>query len=113
MCAMCTLHLHVHIVHIKNVHIVHITFTCAHCAHKRCAQCAHNVHIVHIDVHKMCSKLTLTAVADLAEIRSSAQRCAESNFLDFCSIPSFKSFDFCCKYDFWFKNPYVASIFFF
>ena len=67
MCAMCTLHLHVHIVHIKNVHIVHITFACAHCAHKRCAQCAHNVHnvhIVHIDVHKMCSKLTLTAVAE-------------------------------------------------
>ena len=73
MCTLCTLHLHVHIVHITfacahcahtntkyNVHIVHIIFSCAHCAHKRCAQCAHNVHI---DVHKMCSKLTLTAVA--------------------------------------------------
>ena len=57
MCAMCTLPFH--------VHIVHIIFSCAHCAHKRCAQCAHNVHnvhIVHIDMHKMCSKLTLTAV---------------------------------------------------
>ena len=66
MCAMCTLPFHVHIVHKKNVHIVHIIFSCAHCAHKRCAQCAHNVHnvhIVHIDMHKMCSKLTLTAVA--------------------------------------------------
>ena len=56
MCATCTLPFH--------VHIVHIIFSCAHCAHKRCAQCAHNVHvhIAHIDTHKMCSKLTLTAV---------------------------------------------------
>ena len=56
MCAMCTLPFH--------VHIVHIIFSCAQCAHN-----VRNVHIVHIDMHKMCSKLTLTAVAKPAYLR--------------------------------------------
>ena len=86
MCAMCTLPFHVHIVRIKNVHIVHIIFSCAHCAHKRCAQCAHNVHnvhIVHIDVHKMCSKLTLTAVgvASFSQYQPTALKILDKSLL--------------------------------